>query len=328
MCNERHRSGPPAGERASGSELGNGSPPVTRSEVSFDSAGQRCDAWLYRPAGPGPVPCVVMAHEFGGSRSARLDAFAERFSRAGLAVLVFDYRHLGTSEGQPRGLIDIDRQRDDYRAAVTYARGLRGIDAGGIALWGTSFSSGHVLTLAAEDSEIAAGVIQNPYVDGPAGVRKSRASAGLRTSRALARAWIRDELRNLRGREPHRVKLVGEPGSVAIWTTPDALAGYESILPADRAGWEPAVPARILLRTVFDRPIRGIRAITCPLLVCVCDRDRIAPVRPAIRVARHAPRGELRRYPLGHFDVFTGDGFDQVVSDQTAFLRRVLHTQP
>lgn len=47
---------------------------------------------------------------------------------------VFDYRHLGTSTGEPRGLIDIGRQRADYRAAVSYARGLTGVDGQRIAL--------------------------------------------------------------------------------------------------------------------------------------------------------------------------------------------------
>lgn len=31
---------------------------------------------------------------------------------------------------------------------------------------------------------------------------------------------------------------------------------------------------------------------------------------------------ELRRYPIGHFDLFTGHWFDEVVGDQIAFLRR------
>lgn len=295
-----------------------------RADVSFRSGGRRCDGWLYRPAGRGPYPCVVMAHGFGGIRSAGLGAFATRFRAAGIAVLVFDYRHFGTSEGRPRGLIDIGRQREDYRAAVSFVRGLADVDAERVAVWGTSFSSGHALTLAAEDAGLAAAVLTNPYVDGRPAVRKSMAAASARVSFALFGRWLSDELRGACGLRPRRVDLVGEPGSVAAFTTSDAVAGYESILPTDRRGWEPAVPARILLRTALDRPAARAAEVSCPLQVCVCDDDLIAPVGAAVRVAHETPNGELRRYRLGHFDVFTGAGFDRVIADQVAFLRRHL----
>lgn len=267
-----------------------------------------------------------MAHGFGGIRAARLDAFAERFRQAGVAALVFDYRHHGTSEGRPRGLIDIAKQREDYRAAITYVRGLAGINPHKVAVWGTSFSGGHVLSVVADDHRIAAGVLTNPYVDGPAGIAKTRRVTRIGVRLALARAAVMDELRRVRGREPHRVAIAGPPGSAAIFTTPDAAPGFESILPPDRSrwGWEPAVPARIVLRIATDRPARRLSDIGCPLLVSVCDRDQIAPVRPAVRVARMARYGELYRYPFDHFDVFAGAGFERVVRDQTAFLRRTL----
>ena len=64
---------------------------MQRSDVTFQSAGTRCAAWLYRPAenGGAPTPCVILAHGFSGVRDQRLDAYAERFAQAGLAALVF-----------------------------------------------------------------------------------------------------------------------------------------------------------------------------------------------------------------------------------------------
>lgn len=297
---------------------------VRREEVSFTSAGLRCDGWLYRPVGPGPHPGLVMAHGMGGIRAAVLPNFAERFAQNGIAVLVFDYRHSGTSEGHPRGLIDIATQRADYHAAIRYVRGLEGIDPQRIGLWGTSFSGGHVLDVTAEDSRIAAAVIQNPHVDGRSGRAATMRSAGPIQIARLAWAGLRDQAHALLGRPPHRVRLVGPPGSLAMFTTPDALPGYRSILPAEPHDWEPAVPARIMLHARFDRPYRHAPRIHCPLLVCVCDRDRLSPPRPAVDVSDKAPHGELRRYPIEHFDLFTGPWFEQVISDQIAFLRRTL----
>jgi acetyl esterase/lipase len=208
----------------------------SREHVSFLSSGERCDAWLYRPATSGPHPCVAMAHGIGGIRSAVLPEIAERFAKAGIAALVFDDRHLGTSAGKPRGLIDIAKQREDYRAAAAYARSLDGLDPERIALWGTSFSGGHVLGLAARDTGIAAAVIQNPFVDGRQETLSTLRSAGMAVTARLVWKGVRDELSRLLGREPHRVPLVGDLGWVALLTTPDALPGYASILPADATG--------------------------------------------------------------------------------------------
>ena len=94
-----------------------------REDLTFSSGEDTCAAWLYRPDGAaGPVPCVVMAHGFTATRGDRLPAYAERFAAAGLAVLLFDYRHFGDSSGAPRQLLDIGRQQADYHAAVAFAR--------------------------------------------------------------------------------------------------------------------------------------------------------------------------------------------------------------
>src|ERR1700733_5677776 len=120
-----------------------------REEIKFISGSDRISAWLYRPEGPdspdleGPAPLLVMAHGLGAVRTMRLDAYAERFSEAGYACLVFDYRNFGDSEGAPRQLLDIRMQLQDWTVAVAYARTLPGIDPDRIGLWGTSFSGGH-----------------------------------------------------------------------------------------------------------------------------------------------------------------------------------------
>ena len=63
---------------------------MERRDLAFDSGGTRCAAWLWADAQP--RPCVVLAHGFGATRVARLDAYAERFADAGFAALAFDYR--------------------------------------------------------------------------------------------------------------------------------------------------------------------------------------------------------------------------------------------
>jgi uncharacterized protein len=142
-----------------------------REDVQFTSGDDRISAWLYRPAVSGPTPLLVLAHGLGGVRTMRLNADAERFSAAGYACLVFDYRNFGDSEGQPRQLLDIGMQLADWAAAVDYARTLEGIDHSRIVLWGTSFGGGHVIATAARLPGIAAAVVQCPFTDGVASAR-------------------------------------------------------------------------------------------------------------------------------------------------------------
>ena len=107
-----------------------------------------------------------MAHGFSATRDQRLDVYAERFRAAGLGVLLFDYRHFGASGGAPRQLLDIGRQQADFRAAVAHARAIDWVDPARVALFGSSFSGGHVLAVGADDERIAAVVSQCPFTDG------------------------------------------------------------------------------------------------------------------------------------------------------------------
>jgi dienelactone hydrolase len=296
---------------------------VERQDISFASDGGRCAGWLYPPPpsdSPG-APCVVMAHGFGAQKEARLDAYAERFAAAGFAALVFDYRHFGDSTGQPRQLVDIGRQHTDWQAAVAHARSLEGVDPERIALWGSSFSGGHVVWVAARDPQIAAVVSQVPHASGPATMRSTGA---WRLARMTA-AGIRDQIGALAGRA-HYIPIVGPPGSLAAMTTDDAETRYRELYPAG-FDFRNEVPARVLLRIGSYSPVRDARKVSCPLLVILLEADTITPPQPARRMAQRAPRGELHAFRGGHFEAYFGETFDSIVDLEIAFLHRALDRQ-
>lgn len=289
-----------------------------RADVSFISGDDRDDrisAWLYRPTGAEDAPLLVMAHGLGAVRTMRLDAYAERFSAAGYACLVFDYRNFGDSAGQPRQLLDIRKQLADWAAAVAYAHTLEGIDHNRIGIWGTSFGGGHVITTAARVPGIAAAVAQCPFTDGIASLRAINPVTVAR----LTAAALRDLVGSLAGRPPLMIATAGRPGELAAMTAPDAYPGYLSLVP-DGVQLRNEIAARIALQVSTYRPGRDAKHISCPILFCVCETDTVAPAGPTLRYAAEAPRGEVKTYREGHFAIYLDDAFERVVADQIGFL--------
>lgn len=273
--------------------------------------------YLYRPdSSERDTACIVMAHGFSGTRDDGLPAYADEFCAAGHTVALFDYRGFGASTGEPRQVIDIAAQHADYRAVVQWARTLDGVDPTRIALWGSSFSGGHVLAVAAEDPSIAAVVSQAPFTD----ALPTLAEVPVRNSARLTVAALRDQLRAWRGRPPLLVPAVGPPGSLAAMTAPDAEPGFRAIV-GPESRWRNEFAARLMLKFPFYRPGRKTARLSMPLLVCVCDEDTNAPPGSTVAAAQRAPLGELRHYPYGHFAIYLDP---QARADQREFLDRVL----
>ncbi|MFI7542229.1 alpha/beta hydrolase [Actinoplanes sp. NPDC049599] len=301
---------------------------ITSRETFFASGGVRCAADLYLPAGrTGPAPCVVMGHGGSGTKRLGLPRYAEKFAAGGIAALVFDYRGFGGSEGEPRQVIDVAAQRDDYHAAIRHVRGLAEMDPRRVALWGTSLSGGHVLAVGAADPAIAAVVSQVPLVDGMHRGRTLRQRLNREvTARTLqfTAAALRDVRRARRGEAPYLVPVVGPPGRVAVFTEPDALATFEA-LGGEATGWRNALAPRFVF--ALPRYVPGTaERLTMPLLMCLADRDLQASSVFAARVAARAPSADIRHYPLGHFDVYLPPAFDRISDEQLAFLRAHLLT--
>ncbi len=293
--------------------------PVQPANVQFASGGIQCSAYLYRPAVAGLSPIIVMAHGLGGTRKMRLTAFAERFVAEGYACLVFDYRHFGDSEGEPRQLLDIQRQLADWKAAIVYARSLPGIDPGRVILWGSSFSGGHVLATAASEPELAAVISQCPFTDGLA----SSLVMNPVTSVKLTALAIRDRIGATLGGQPVMVPLSANPGETALMNAPDAYSGLSALTRYD-PDYKNYVAARFALDIIRYYPGRNTPKIKAPVLFCVCNTDSVAPAKATLSHAKRTPRKEIKRYDYGHFDIYIGDAFEHVVQDQINFLKRTV----
>ena len=289
--------------------------PPTR--VSFDSGSVELVGYLHGPTNAtGKAPCLVMGHGFSGTQD-RLFANAERFAGAGFAVLTFDYRTFGESGGQPRQLVNIGSQLEDWRTAIRFARRFEGADPERIALWGSSLGGGHVICVAAEDPRIAAVVAQIPFNGFP---RRVEGRSSLDTLK-LVWAMTVDAARGRLGLSPRYVPMVGKPGEVAVTATPRAQGHIAALYGESRGSlWRNEVAPRALFDMMRYRPGNEAHRLGMPVLVCVAERDLETPEELARQIAERAPRGELRSYPGSHFDFYREPMLQQVLADQIDFL--------
>ena len=294
---------------------------VEREKVRFASGDTECAAWHY----PGTnCACVIMAGGFAVTKEPGNDRFAKRFHDAGFAVLAFDYRHLGNSGGRPRQVIRVREQLADWQAAIGFAATLPGVDSTKLAIWGFSASGGHVFRVAASSPHLAAAIAQTPNADGAAAARNAARHQKPLALLRLTGTGILDAFGGLIGRQPMLVPLDGEPETVAVLTTPDAVGGGHVLDPDNNyPDWKQAVAARSALRLGFYRPGRAASRVRCPLLVLVCDQDQSALAGPGVDAANRAPRAELVRMPGGHYEPFLG-GHERAVEAELSFLRRHL----
>jgi pimeloyl-ACP methyl ester carboxylesterase len=237
-------------------------------------------------------------------------------------VLVFDYRNFGDSDGEPRQLVSIPGQLEDWKAAIAFARARQGIDAGRIGLWGTSFSGGHVVVLAADDETVRCVSSQCPMMDGKAASRHGLRSAGLVNSLKMSAIALRDLVGSALGMPPRRIAIVGKPGEMAALATPDAWDGYMALVPE---GFRNEICARIALQVPGYRPVSYASKVKCPVLIQICEFDSVAPPAAAEEMASLlGDLAQVERYPIGHFEVYVGDAFERSVRDQARFFEKHL----
>lgn len=296
-------------------------PPDSREDVSFLVNGLQVNGWLYRPKTTAPTACVIMSTGLGGTKGGVLERYALRFVEAGYAVLSYDYRYFGESEGEPRQLMDITDQLDDLRAAVAYARSRPEIDPDRIVLWGTSAGGSYGLIIAAEDRRIAGVITQCAGLDHEVDSKLYLQEAGIPHFLRLFMHAQRDKGRSRIGLSPHYIPVVGQPGTLAMINAPGAYDGYARLM-ADSETFVNQVCARLLLMAHGPDVVETAASVQCPVLFLVCEHDNLVAPDSHVRVAKLlGDKATVVSFPIGHFDIYEGEHFEKAVSEKLAFIR-------
>lgn len=161
---------------------------IDHRKVDIMSEGVRMSGEVYslKSLAGKQLPTIIMSHGWGGV-AALLRREAVEFARAGYMVIAFDYRGWGASDSrviltgaapakkegnrftaevmEVREVVDPLEMVTDIFNAIHWAMGEPMVDKTRIGLWGSSYSGGHVIYVAARDPRVKATVSQVPSMD-------------------------------------------------------------------------------------------------------------------------------------------------------------------
>ncbi len=277
-----------------------------RRDVEFSSKGVQCRGWLYVPddlVKGDAAPAIVMAHGFSAVKEMfQISRYAERFEDAGFVTLIFDFRFLGASDGDPRGQIVSHEQCEDIRNAITWLSRQAEVDEDRIGVWGTSYSGGHVLHLAGFDRRIKAVVSQVPTINPVEQIIRRSGRDGLER---LMEMLATDRQQRFNGEPSSRVKVVAQEGELAALSVPEA---YEAMSrhAASAPNWVNSVTLESLEDYVQYIPTAAVELISpTPLLMVVAEADSLIPADLAkVAFERVGEPKELHLAPCGHFEIY------------------------
>lgn len=274
---------------------------MDRLDVEFRSDGTTVRGWLYLPQGPGPHPAVVLAGGWCYVRELVMPYYAEEFAGRGMAALVFDYRNLGVSDGEPRQHLDPWMQIADYQNALSFLEQRDEVDSDRLDAWGISYSGGHVVVLAATDPRVKVIVSQIPVVDGYENMRRVHGTVGYR---ALWARILQDRAARYRdpGSRLHIPHATAEPArDLSTWPFPETFHTFEALRETEAPLYQNSSTVQSVdLLLTYDIVPFARRVYDTPSLMIVAEGDDLTLWDLEIGAFNALPTTRKRLHVLPH----------------------------
>jgi dipeptidyl aminopeptidase/acylaminoacyl peptidase len=285
--------------------------------VTFYSEGIKLAGDVFMPANlkPGERRAgIVLCHGYTGVRTIYLPDNARVLSEAGYVVLTFDYKGWGDSDGPKSRLAPYSRVAD-LQAALTFLGAQPEVDANRLGIYGTSYGGATVVFVAAIDPRVKCVVAVVGIGNGARWMRSVRRPDEYHD--LLARAATDRLKRTLAGvsdlADRNEILLAdrqsAELGAAARRDNPAAVTQLPLEFVDDTLGFNP----EWVVDRIAPRPI---------LFITAAD-DRLVP--PQESEAMYARAGEPKKLVvlkgIGHYEVYGGEAFHQVMDETVAWYR-------
>lgn len=268
-------------------------------DVSWFCDGARISGLWRTPDPGGPYRTIVQGPGWMGLKDAKLYVrYHEALTDAGFAVLVFDYRGFGDSEGDGT-LLSPRRQLEDLVSAVTYVQSREDVVRDAIGVFGSGGTGGgNAVMLAAADPRIQAAVSQLPVADGGDWLHRMRSEY----------QWI-DFLAAVDADARERVAS-GGPGRLVNPREEIMVPTAERRASTVKADVDGRVPTKVRLAAAREiiayRPVDAAAALETPLMVIAVENDATTPTDHAEQVyaAARGPKELIVQRHTSHYAAY------------------------
>jgi hypothetical protein len=297
-------------------------------DIVFASKGLNCVGWIYVPdelAEGRKAPAIVLAHGFAAEKEWILPDYAERFSRAGYVALVFDYRHFGDSEGEPRHQLFPLEEVEDVRNAITWISDQPEVDPERIGLWGTSFGGGIVVYAATWDGRAKAVVAQVPA----AMSRETLANLNRERWKPIGQFLLLDRIQRYRTGTVNYLKVGSLEAEPCIFPGEEFYDGYMGLMaryPKSNPTWRNGVTVESLEKIREFDPVGMVHYMApTALLLVAAENDSVIPLA-AVRETyeRAAEPKALSVLPIRHFDIYSEPWFTKSAGEAIDWYKKYL----
>lgn len=295
-------------------------------EIEFESVGSTFRGRLYLPNRTTEKrPVVIMAHGFSATIHGMVaDKYAEEFYKAGYAVLLYDHRNFGISDGTPRQELNYWVQCRGYIDALNFANTLSKIDENKITLWGDSMSATEALTVAAVDDRVSAVIGQVPAF-GDAEISFEDSDEIMNSIKEL----LLNEHLNSTDKEESVAMPVVSPNQVHMSSALKEISAFRRFFEYG-ARFKTQWQNRVSITTFKQAPKnyrRGIAAasLKVPILLVVAKDDEMEGASDVIAKAVYDKVSQAKQIELldgGHFGIleYPSDLFNQSSKSQVDFI--------
>lgn len=301
-----------------------------KTDVEFGSEGEHVRGILVRPDTAGPCPIVIMGGGWCYVKEIVMPHYAEALVEAGSAVLMFDYRNFGASDGKRRQHIDPWMQIEDYRNAVSFVYTLENIDTERIGVWGISYAGGHVLIAGAIDPRVKCVISNIPVVNGYENMRRVH---GAKRFQDLCDQLLEDRIkRTLEDNEPGHLPMSSDDpwNELSTWPFPRIREVFTNIKESEaplHEHWSTVESTELLLN--YDVEPFLSRLYDTPVLMVVAEGDEITLWDLEIEAFNKipSPKKEIAVLPkVSHMSLYSEQSDLQSAGGIAAdFVRRTFH---
>jgi len=126
------------------------------------------------------------------------------------------------------------------------------------------------------------------------------------------------------GLSAHTIPAVGKPKTTAVHIGPGIFDGYSQFASTSKT-FKNEVCARLVFEPESGDLRETAKKINCEVLLLLCENDNINSVDSHGEFeAILGNKLKIIKYPIGHFDIYTGGYFEKAINEQISFIQNII----